>query len=148
MVFRHDDTPNRATLGHAVAALCRARHLALTVAGDARLAAALRAGPHLRGKERPPRWRLHGPVTAAVHDMAQLRHARRAGAGLLFISPVFPTKSHPGGRNLTVTGWRRLARQAGATANPYALGGINGANIRRLGRTCAGAGAIGAFTPA
>jgi len=148
VVFRHDGVPGRAALAARVARLCRARHLALVVAGDVRLAWALRAGVHLRGGRRglialPPR-RL---VTAAVHDRAELRRARRAGAALLFISPVFPTASHPGAATLGPAGWRTLARAAGP-AIPAALGGVRPDRLRRLGPTCRAIGAIGAFLPA
>ncbi len=48
VVLRHDGEPGRAALGRALARLCRRRRLALVVAGDVRLAAALGAGVHLR----------------------------------------------------------------------------------------------------
>jgi thiamine-phosphate pyrophosphorylase len=145
VVFRHDDAPDRLALGRRVAALCRARRLALVVAGDARLAARLRAGLHLRGGQRgvlkPPRL-----VTASAHDAAQLLRARRAGAGLIFCSPVHVTKSHAGAPVLGPAGWRRLARLARGTS-VAALGGITGRTIRTLGTTPAAAGAIEAFFP-
>lgn len=147
VVFRHDTAPNRAALGAKLAALCRARHIALVVAGDARLAARLRAGVHLRGGRRAgvlalPRRAL---ITASAHDMAQLRRAKQAGARIAFISPVFSTTSHPGAPALGNFGFQNLARRAGET-QPFALGGMNGASIRRLGKFCAGAGAIEAFS--
>jgi len=145
VVFRHDDAPDRAALGRAVAKLCRARKIPLVVAGDARLAVALRAGVHLRQGRRqlraPPGGRL---VTASAHNVAELRRARRAGADIVFISPVFPTTSHVGAVVLGVFGFLRMARAAGAT-KAYGLGGIDGDSVRRLGRFCAGAGAIDAF---
>jgi thiamine-phosphate pyrophosphorylase len=48
VVFRHDGVAGRAALAREVAAVCRARGLALVVAGDARLAASLGAGVRLR----------------------------------------------------------------------------------------------------
>ena len=143
VVFRHDDDPHRAALGRAVARLCRMRGVALVVAGDWRLAAALRAGLHLRGGRKPahaPRW--PGLVTSSAHGVAELRRARRAGARLVFLSPAFATASHPGGRLLGPARWGRMALGAGRVA---ALGGIDGASVRRLPRFCSGAGAIGAL---
>jgi thiamine-phosphate pyrophosphorylase len=146
LVFRHDAAPDRAVLGARVAALCRARRIALVVAGDARLAASLRAGLHLRGGRRPDAAPLprRGLITSSVHNRTQLQRARRNKAAILFCSPVFPTNSHPGGRVLGVPGFRALARLA-APAKPYALGGIDGSTVRLLGTACAGAGAIDAF---
>ncbi|GLR67701.1 hypothetical protein GCM10010909_23820 [Acidocella aquatica] len=146
VVFRHDTAPDRAALGAKLAALCRARHIALVVAGDARLAASLKAGVHLRGGRRGgvlplPRRAL---VTASAHNQAQLHRARQAGAQIIFISPVFPTASHPGAAALGNLGFQTLARRAGR-AKAFALGGINGYSIHRLGKTCPGGGAIEAF---
>jgi thiamine-phosphate pyrophosphorylase len=145
VVFRHDGVAGRAALGRKLAAICRARRLALVVAGDARLAAALGAGVHLRGGRWPdvvrPRRRL---LTSSAHGTAELRRAARAGADLVFLSPAFATASHPGAGALGPARWSSLARR---TVLPVAaLGGIDGASMRRLPRLlCAGAGAIGAL---
>ena len=53
VVLRHDGEPGRAALGRDLARICRARRLALVVAGDVRLAAALGAGVHLRAGRWP-----------------------------------------------------------------------------------------------
>jgi thiamine-phosphate pyrophosphorylase len=105
-------------------------------------------GVHLRGGRRTGRVSVpkkNRIVTASAHNMAELVRARRAGAGLVFISPVFVTASHPGGKTLGVFGWLRLARAA-PRGRAAALGGVNGGNVRRLGRACAAIGAIDAFT--
>ena len=146
VIFRHDAAPDRFALGTAIAKLCRARRIALVVAGDARLAARLDVGLHLRGGRHPgflalPRRRL---VTASVHNEADSVRARRAGAQLLFCSPIFPTNSHPGARILGPTGFHRLARRTGREKF-CALGGVDGKSIRRLGKSCTAIGAIDAF---
>ena len=145
VVLRHDAAADRAQLGRDLARLCRARRLLLVVARDVRLAAALRAGVHLRagrwsGSVRPRR----GPVTSSAHDGAELVRARRAGATLAFLSPCFPTASHPDAAWLGPRRWARLARDAGIAV--AALGGIDGGSVRRLpSALCAAAGAIGAL---
>lgn len=145
VVFRHDRDPRRTELGRALARLCRRRRLRLVVAGDWRLAAALRAGLHLRGGRRPahaPRWCR--AVTSSAHGAADLRRARQGGAVVVFLSPVFATASHPDRPPLGPVRWGRLARGAGVPV--AALGGIDGATVRRLPpRLCAGVGAIGAL---
>jgi thiamine-phosphate pyrophosphorylase len=156
VVFRHDDAPGRAALGRALACLCRARRLALVVAGDARLAAALGAGVHLRGGRWPDQVRVApgGLVTSSAHGAAEIRRARAAGAKLVFLSPAFATASHPGAAGLGPVRWSALSRHGvgmGAGMRVLALGGITGDSARRLkvasrpGRFCAGAGAIGAL---
>jgi len=144
VVFRHDDHPQRARMGHDLARICRARRLVLVVAGDVRLAAALRAGVHLRGGNWPGRLRVKGFVTSSAHCFTDLRRAARAGAGLAFLAPVFATASHPGAASLGPGRWSGLARKA--PIEVAALGGIDGSSIRRLPRDlCHAVGAIGAL---
>lgn len=146
VVFRHDGAPDRAALARRLRAICRARRLVLVVAGDAKLALALQAGLHLRGGARPDLTRLprHALRTASVHDARELRRARNNAANIVFVSPAFPTRSHPGAAALGAYRWRQLARRA-APAKAYALGGVDGTSARRLGAICAGAGAIDAL---
>lgn len=152
VVLRHDGDPGRAALGRALARVCRARRLVLVVAGDVRLAAALGAGVHLRGGRwpdggRPGRIRRGRPravrlLTSSAHTPAELRRARRAGADLAFLSPAFPTASHPGAPSLGAVRWAALARRAGLPV--AALGGVAGGTVRRLPRgLCRAIGAIG-----
>lgn len=144
VVFRHDGFFQRAALGRALARICRARRLALVVAGDARLAARLHAGLHLRRGRRPGPLRPRGLLTSSAHDAREAARARRAGAALVFLGPVFSTASHPGGRTLGPLRWTAIARRGGVPA--VALGGIDGATARALPtRFCAGAAAIGAL---
>jgi thiamine-phosphate pyrophosphorylase len=148
VVFRHDDAPGRAALGRQLALLCRQRRLVLVVAGDARLAASLGAGVHLRAGRWPGPVRTRRLVTSSAHDGRELRRARLAGADACFLSPVFATASHPGGAALGVARWTRLSMRASRQGIVVlALGGIDGQSVRRLPpRACAGVGAIGALT--
>jgi thiamine-phosphate pyrophosphorylase len=139
VVFRHEGVADRAGLARAVARLCRARGIVLTIAGDWRLAAALGVGVHLRGGRGCKRGgRLN---TASAHGVAELRRGRLAGA-LVFLSPVFPTASHPGAAGLGPWRWGVLSRGHRLAA----LGGVDGAVVRRLPRgSCVAVGAIGAL---
>jgi thiamine-phosphate pyrophosphorylase len=140
VVFRDDATAGRAAIGRLLARICRARRLRLVVAGDWRLAWRLGAGLHLRGGRGAAR--RFGLVTSSAHDAAELARARRAGAALVFLSPVFATASHPGAAGLGAVRWALLAGAGGAAA----LGGIDGSTVRRLPRRrCRAAGAIGAL---
>lgn len=134
VVFRHDD----AALGRDLARICRARRNALVVAGNWRLAAALGAGVHLRRGIGPGRG---GLVTSSAHNRLELRRAQRAGATLVFLSPVFATASHAGAAGLGVVRWAAMAGGGGVAA----LGGIDGRTARRLPRYCVAVGAIGAL---
>ncbi len=145
VVLRHDGEPGRATLGHDLARICRARRLALVVAGDPRLAAALGAGVHLRAGRWPGVLRRHRHlITSSAHGRADLLRAHRAGAVLAFLSPAFPTLSHPEVAALGPSRWTHLARTARLSV--AALGGVDGVCVRRLPRQiCRSVGAIGAL---
>ena len=147
VVLRDDTRPGRAALAAALARVCRARGNALVVAGDTRLARAVGAGVHLRAGHRLHGMRgLRGPVTSSAHGAVELRRAARAGAGVAFLSPAFATASHPGAPGLGTARWAALARRAPGGITVGALGGIDGASVRRLpGLRCAAA--IGALAP-
>ncbi|MDE8349402.1 MAG: thiamine phosphate synthase [Acidocella sp.] len=149
VVFRHDDAPGRLALGLRIARLCKARRIALVVAGDARLAARLQAGVHLRGGHfagysRPKT----GLKTASAHNPPDVIRARRANAAIIFISPLCATASHPvgqpGSRPLGPCRWRALARNA-RPAKAYALGGITGKVMKQLAGFSCGAASIRAL---
>lgn len=123
VVFRHGATPARARLASwlQVRRIARARRLVPVGAG----------GP-LPGADGVHRARGPGLVTWPAHDRRQAVAARRAGAALVFVSPVFPTRSHPGGRTLGPARAARVARGLGLAV--IALGGMNGRRWRRIRR--------------
>jgi len=142
VVFRHDGVPNRPELLRRVGRICRRRGLALAVAGE-RSGAPAFAGRHLRAGSGGRGGAVF--LTSSAHSRAELVRARRAGAALAFVSPAFPTESHPGGLALGPVRWGRLTRAAGMPV--MALGGVSGRSVRRLPAWVAGVGAIGALLP-
>lgn len=54
--------------------------------------------------------------------MKEMRAAERAGVDLLFVSPIFPTRSHPAARTLGKVRFGLLSRQARKPV--IALGGM------------------------
>jgi thiamine-phosphate pyrophosphorylase len=126
IIFRHHATPEpiRSALFDRLARLARQRQLILLVAGD---------NARLRGQGR--HHRHNGPPrfgTASAHDVMELRTAERSGAAAILISPIFPTRSHPGKKPL---GLMRLARLCRATAKPViALGGMTKHRARQTAR--------------
>ena len=67
---------------------------------------------------------------ATAHDMAELGAANRADADAVMLSPVFSTRSHPGGR--TLGGLRFLLMARHAAMPVIALGGMRSAQAQRL----------------
>ena len=137
IVFRHHRTPaaDRRALFTRVQAIARRRRLVLVLAGDARLAAWWRAdGVHGPAHRPGKRKLLH---TAPAHDGRELVSAMRAGADVIFLSPVFPTRSHPGARGMRPVRFGLLiqayrARQG--EARIVALGGMGPGRARRMAR--------------
>ena len=122
IVFRHYGLPadQRRALFDAVRRRAGGRMLLL--AGPADEARAWGAGgAHGRGR---------GALTAPAHGLGEIRAAEAAGARLVFLSPVFPTRSHPGAPALGATGFDTLAAQ---TRLPVvALGGVDEARFGLL----------------
>jgi len=150
VVFRHDGAPDRAGLGRALARICRARRLVLVVAGDVRLAQALGAGVHLRAGRFPgpqaANLRHRRPISSSAHTIQDITRARIAGADAIFLSPAFPTASHPGAPALGPARWAALAGKYAARGHfLLALGGVTGHTAGALPGHCGGAGAIGAL---
>ncbi|MFQ3666113.1 MAG: thiamine phosphate synthase [Sphingomonadaceae bacterium] len=135
IVFRHYRTPGdlrRQLLAQVQAAARRGGHLLLVAEPPAGLAVPALHLPSRSLRRRPiRRVRL---VSAAVHDSREIARARKAGAGLLFLSPLRETRSHPGARHLGPFRFAALARTAGLPV--IALGGVGPADLagcRRLG---------------
>jgi thiamine-phosphate pyrophosphorylase len=149
VVFRHDGVPGRAALARRISRICHERRLALVIAGDDRLSG-VAAGTHARGGRRPARISGHARrgrwVTSSAHSVPDLVRARAAGVALVFISPVFPTESHPEARSLGLVRFEafgRRARRLGLFV--AALGGLDGERVRALSPVVTAVGAIGAL---
>jgi len=141
LVLRDYAHPARAELAAHLAASCRRQGRYFSIAGDARLAARYGAAFHcpsfMLARSHLQRAPQRAPLrsdTAAVHNMAELITAKRAGFGAVLISPVFATASHAAAKPLGVARavpLLRAARHMGMRA--YALGGMNGQSWHRLG---------------
>jgi thiamine-phosphate pyrophosphorylase len=117
------------------------RKLVLFLAGDAAQAAAWGGDGSHGGAGR--RGRL--PLSLPAHGARQLRAAERRGADIVFVSPLFATRSHPGARPLGAVRFAALARRARVPV--MALGGVKRRHallVRRLGAS--GFGAIDGLT--
>jgi thiamine-phosphate pyrophosphorylase len=122
VVFRHYGLmpEARRALLRKVAAVARRRRLTLVIAGDNY---GIRAeGTHNR--------RGRGLRTAAAHNRRDATAAARAGADAVFVSPVFPTRSHPDARTLGPIRFGLIARESGVPV--IALGGMTANRARRL----------------
>jgi len=128
IVFRHYSLEplHRLDIGRRVAALARERMLVLAVGRDPLLADQLDAQ-----LVHNPTGPSGLPRSMAVHDEAEAEAAREAEANLVFVSPLFATRSHPGAPALGVERAARLAAMAGCPA--IALGGMSFGKFWELG---------------
>uniref|UniRef100_UPI003221EA74 thiamine phosphate synthase n=1 Tax=Sphingomonas echinoides TaxID=59803 RepID=UPI003221EA74 len=128
IVLRHHDLPAlaRADLKARIARVARRRGLVLV-------------------DEAAPR---DAPVRIGrAHSVREGITARRAGAALVFVSPVYPTRTHPGAPSLGPLRAATIARAVGLPA--IALGGMTRTRFRRLrAMGFLGWAAIDALTPA
>ena len=126
IVFRHYSLPpgERRALFDEVGTRARHRGQTLLLAGSAENAELWGAdGSHGRGPG-------IGLRTAPAHDLAEIREAEATGAALIFLSPVFATRSHPGAAALGADGFAALVAQ---TRLPVvALGGMDEARFAEL----------------
>ena len=119
---------HRRQLFRRVKAIADKRRLVLLLAGSPGEARAWGAdGSHGRARPRPAR---SGLQSASAHDVREIRTAERNGAALIFLSPVFPTRSHPGAAPLGRVRFGLLARQTGLPV--IALGGMDARRARSL----------------
>jgi thiamine-phosphate pyrophosphorylase len=72
-----------------------------------------------------------GPrTTARVHDMRELRQALMRGAPLIFVSPLYRTKTHPDWQPLPRMRAAAFARLA--NRRTFALGGMNARRYAKI----------------
>lgn len=135
VVFRHYATPRRArhALLRRVWRLARARRLVLVVA----------RGPAI-GEGRHGATCPGGLTTWPAHDEREAIAGWRAGANMLFVSPIHATRSHPGERTLSAGQAARIG--TGLSLPRIALGGMTARRFRRL-RGFHGWAAIDAWLP-
>lgn len=126
IIFRHYslDPHARRALFEAVRRIALERRHWLIVAGDAGIARASKIdGYH-------GRHRAKGFHTAPVHSLREAIAAQRAGANLLFVSPVFVSRSHFGESALGVVRFGLLIRRLKTPI--IALGGMTATRARGL----------------
>lgn len=121
IVFRHHSTAPepRSAIGRRIADICARRGFTLAVARDEGLARTLGAALVHNPAELPVRL----PFSRSVHSLDEAQAAREAGAALVFVSPVHPTRSHPAAKPLGKPLALRIAKTAGVPA--IALGGMD-----------------------
>lgn len=151
VIFRHYDAPDREAMARALRRIARERGLVFLVGGDPRLAARVGAdgfhAPEALAHRIAFARRLlpRGLITMAAHGAAGMVSAARSNVNAALVSPVFATRSHPGGATLGVVRFAALA--SGSRLPLIALGGIDDRTARRLtGTRVGGFAAIGALS--
>ena len=127
VVFRHYSLApaQRAQLAREIAQTARQRRIILAIAADVELAKAV--GSELVHN---PSSATDLPFSRSVHNIEEAAAARAAGAALVFVSPVYATRSHRGREPLGPERAAKIARAAGVPA--IALGGVDAGNFPSL----------------
>jgi thiamine-phosphate pyrophosphorylase len=127
LVFRHYHLlpPARRARFEALRRLCVRRGVLMLTAGAAR-------GWRADGRYGAPRdlARASGLRLATAHSLAEIGSAVRARASAILLSPVFPTRSHPGAPVLGPVRFMALARRSPLPV--IALGGMTKRRAARL----------------
>jgi len=127
LVYRHYHLPPPARHARfeALRRICARRGVLIIPAGDAR-------GWRADGRYAPPQGlgRAAGLRLATAHSLAEIGAAVRARASAVLLSPVFPTRSHPGAPVLGALRFLLLARRSPLPV--IALGGMTRRRAARL----------------
>lgn len=146
VILRDYDAPDREALARRFLSICAPRNILLFIGADPDLARGIGAqGVHW------PSWAdvknaSDLLATRSCHNGADLARAAADRMDAAFLSPAFPTNSHPGAAALGPEQFKKLA--ANADAPVIALGGVDEKTAPMLaGQNVAGIAAIGAFLP-
>ena len=120
VVVRHYGVPDRDALIRRLAKVARRNGLVLVVA---------QGKGHANVHNRRRSWR-GGLQTASAHSRKEAVAAIRRGADAIFLSPAFPTHSHPGAPSLGRVRFGLLAR--GLNVPVIALGGMDARRAKSL----------------
>ncbi|MET4897324.1 thiamine phosphate synthase [Sphingomonadaceae bacterium jetA1] len=126
VVFRHHATPPaaRRAIHRRVRRIAQARRLVLLVAGGGL------AGKGVHGDEVHKDGRMRGLHSWPAHDRCEAMAGWKRDADLLFVSPLYPTRSHPGAPSIGPAAAARIGR--GLNLPMIALGGMDARRFRRL----------------
>lgn len=101
----------------------------IELAGEVRADGVQLSSKQLAGLRKRPEVNWCG---ASCHNAGELRRAEELGCDFALLSPVLPTKSHPGTPPL---GWEEFSVAASGSSIPvYALGGLTHDNMRTAWR--------------
>jgi thiamine-phosphate pyrophosphorylase len=127
IVFRHYELAQRGrqALFRVVKTLAAGRHI-LLLADKPSVARQWGAdGAHSRSPHQS-----RGIRTVAVHNAREAALAKRLGADLIFVSPVFASRSHPGTRVIGAVGLGQIA--GNQRSRTIALGGVTAKRAKSL----------------
>ena len=128
IVFRHYATPTaqRTALARRISEICGERGLTLSIAHDIDLAEQLGA----RLVHNPASGSVGLPFSRSAHSVDEAKAACGSGASLIFLSPLFATRSHPGAAALSREETRPSIAECPVPV--IALGGMSRARFEEI----------------
>ncbi|HIP06369.1 MAG TPA: thiamine phosphate synthase [Mariprofundaceae bacterium] len=126
---KHLDSAKLLSLASKLRVITQKQNVRLMIHSQAAIAKAVNAdGVHVDAKSIPEimdikTWLGKGfLVSASCHDESELKQAEQQDADFVFLSPVFPTQSHPGAPSLGANEFLKIASTVNLPV--IALGGI------------------------
>lgn len=151
VIVRARNPERRKALALATIRIGKPRRILILIADDIKLAIRIRAdGVHFPERNA---WKIaclrrcnpNARVTMSAHSARGVAVASRLGANAVFLSPMFPTVSHPKTPALGATRWAMLARTSRIPV--FGLGGLNPGNAKAaIASGARGLGVIGSWT--
>jgi thiamine-phosphate pyrophosphorylase len=147
------DKKNREIFAQKIITIAKAKGFKTLIGKDFALAKKLKAdGVHFSDFDKLPQQIFRNKsfiLSFSCHSLKSVLRIEKLKADMIFVSPIFPTTSHPGAK---IIGLRNLvkiavkAKSSNYAAKIYALGGINLTNLKSLRKLpISGFGAIDLF---
>lgn len=136
IIIRSRSVAEREKRAHAVSALCYHHQITLLVSHETPPKQLIGDGVHIpeatRARwHRKDFWRLQPRlVSTSAHDLTSAKRASEWGVDAVLLSPLSPTKSHPGGKSLGY--WRGASICRHINIPTIALGGIDHKSMGRV----------------
>ena len=133
IIFRHYKSKYRRDIAEELSKLCRLRNYLFFVAEDLNLATKVNAsGVHLPRWSKPKRINRRFLTSTTLHSKNEIRNVISSKPSIVFVSPVYSTKSHPEKPPLGPIRAALLAKQIQFGSLSIALGGITLYDAKRL----------------
>ena len=131
IILRHYKSKSRLNIAKKLSKICKLRKYIFLIANDQQLAIKVNAsGIHVPSWSTLRRINRRFLISTSLHSRKDLRNVTLSKSSIVFVSPVYFTKSHPDKKPLGPIRAALLAKQS--KLNSIALGGISLRSTKRF----------------